>query len=192
MAITIVGGGGRPQTRQDTMVAGDDEMERERNTVAARDVAMSIEVLEETIHLDEEAIDGIEIIAVESAGTQMTTTTIEDEREDTDIHPPRSAPTDADVIEMHTMMIESTSPPPPGDDGDEAHRGPVRPLNAHAAPRHAQCSVPTALFLRRTTHSHRQQSGNPPSRRWKSRSQTLVIRDAWLQRATRSISMVAR
>lgn len=176
MAITIVGGGDRPQTRQDAMVAGEDEMERERNTVAARDVAMSIEVREETVHLGEGAIDGIEIIAVESAGTQTTTTTIEDEREDTGIHPPRSAPTDADVIEMHTMMIESTSPP--GYDGDEAHRGSVRPLDAHAVPRHAQCSVPTAPFLRRTTHLHRQQSGNPPSHRWKSRSQTLVIRDA--------------
>lgn len=170
----------------------EDEEAKKRNIAAAHDAATSIEALEETALEDEHpavpqaggVIDGTAIIVVESARRRMAMI-----EEEADI-PPKSAPIAAAVIETHAMIDTGR----PADHG--AHRDFVLLLDdAHGVPLHGRCNE-KGPFLLRTTHSHRRRLREPENplndRRWKSKNQILVIRGAWLLKATRSMSMAGR
>ena len=172
-------------------MADDDEEVRKRNTVAAHDAATSIEALEGTALEDGHlavpqaggVIDGIAIIAVESARRMAMT------EEEADI-PPKNAPTAAAVIETHAMI----------DTGHPTDHGSHRDLallldGARGVPLRERCNA-KGRFLLRTTHSRHRRLRGPENllndHRWKNKNQILVIRGAWLQRATRSMSMAGR
>lgn len=170
----------------------EDEEAKKRNIAAAHDTATSIEAPEETALEDdhlavpqaEGVIDGIAIIAVESARRRMAMI-----EEEADI-PPKSARTAAAVIETHAMIDTGRF----ADHG--AHRDLVLLLDgARRVPLLGRCNA-KGPFLLRTMRSHRRRLRGPENplnnHRWKSKNQISVIRGAWLQRATRSMSMAGR
>lgn len=122
------------------------------------------------VHPVGEATEGIAIIAVENAGAQMMMIA---GRGDT--HPPKSALTDAAVIETR-MTIETSLP---ADDG--VYHGLAPLLDARAVPLQGRWNDLNVPFLPKTKRSHRRKSqgrGNRRNRRLRSRSPTLPIRDA--------------
>lgn len=174
MIIAIIGRGGPLQIRLHATVVDDAEM---KTQTAARDAVTSTEAPAEiaqedghrAVHPAGEATEGIEIIAIESAGAQMMITG----RGDT--HPPKTAPTDAAVTEM-CMMIETSLP-----EDDGVYRDLVPGLNARAALLQGRWNDPNVPFLPKTKCSHRRKSqgrGNRLGRQLRSRSPTLPTQDA--------------
>ena len=91
------------------------------------------------------------------------------------MHPPKSAFTDAAVIETH-MTIETSLP---ADDGVYRELAPL--LDARAAPLQGRWNALNVLFLLKTKSSHQLKSQGQENRlvrRLRSRSPTLPIQDA--------------
>lgn len=175
MIIAIVVGGGPLQIRLHATVVDDAET---KTQTAARDAVTSTEAPAEiaqedghrAVHPVGEVTEGIEIIAVESAGAQMMMIT---GRGDT--HPQKTAPTDAAVTETR-MMIETSLP-----EDDGLYRDLVPRLDARAAPLQGRWNDPNVPFLPKTKCSHHRKSqgrGNRLGRRLRSRSPTLPTQDA--------------